>query len=139
MAIIDGLNERHLTLDDIEGAIALSEEAGWNQTARDWQLMLENGLGFGLVTENGSLVATALTLPHGCHLAWVSMVLVTKAFGKRGLTDSEPLLAHSFERVMPGRNYVASVRDFWRVCSGINAAARERVREFLSDILNVEQ
>jgi nucleotide sugar dehydrogenase len=51
----------------------------------------------------------------------------------------EPLVAHSYERVMPGRNYVASVRDFWRVCSGVNAAARERVVRFLSEVLNVEQ
>jgi nucleotide sugar dehydrogenase len=51
----------------------------------------------------------------------------------------EPLLAHSYERVMPGRNYVASVRDFWRVCSGVNATARERVVRFLSDVLNVER
>jgi hypothetical protein len=28
---------------------------------------------------------------------------------------------------MPGREYVASIRDFWRVCSGINdQAIRER-------------
>jgi nucleotide sugar dehydrogenase len=40
---------------------------------------------------------------------------------------------------MPGRHYVASVRDFWRVCSGINATARQRVDKFLSEILNVEQ
>ncbi len=85
MAIIDGLNERRLTLNDIESAVSLSEEAGWNQTARDWQLMLENGQGFGLATENGYLVATALTLPHGHHLAWISMVLVTKTFRNRGL------------------------------------------------------
>jgi nucleotide sugar dehydrogenase len=51
----------------------------------------------------------------------------------------EPLLAHSYERVMPGRNYVASVRDFWRVCSGVNGTARERVVRFLSDVLNVER
>jgi UDP-N-acetyl-D-mannosaminuronate dehydrogenase len=52
---------------------------------------------------------------------------------------SEPLLAHSYERVMPGRHYVASVRDFWRVCSGMSPAARERVVRFLSEVLNVEQ
>ncbi|HEX7550938.1 MAG TPA: UDP binding domain-containing protein [Candidatus Methylomirabilis sp.] len=52
---------------------------------------------------------------------------------------AEPLLAHSYERVMPGRNYVASVRDFWRVCSGVNATARERVVRFLSEVLNVER
>jgi nucleotide sugar dehydrogenase len=51
----------------------------------------------------------------------------------------EPLLAHSYERVMPGRHYVASVRDFWRVCSGVNAPARARVVRFLSEVLNVEQ
>jgi UDP-N-acetyl-D-glucosamine dehydrogenase len=41
--------------------------------------------------------------------------------------------------VMPGRNYVSSVRDFWRVCSGINEMAKERVRIFLSEILNVKK
>ena len=40
---------------------------------------------------------------------------------------------------MPGREYVASIRDFWRVCSGINDTARERVRTFLTEILNVEK
>jgi nucleotide sugar dehydrogenase len=38
---------------------------------------------------------------------------------------------------MPGREYVASIRDFWRVCSGINEKAREKVVKFLSEILNV--
>ena len=84
------------------------------------------------------LVLIETTVPPGTT-EYVAYPIMKKAFGKRGLTDVEPLLAHSFERVMPGRNYVASVRDFWRVCSGINATARERVREFLSDILNVEQ
>ena len=86
----------------------------------------------------GCLVLIETTVPPGTT-EYVAYPIMKKAFGKRGLTDVEPLLAHSFERVMPGRNYVASVRDFWRVCSGINATARERVREFLSDILNVEQ
>jgi nucleotide sugar dehydrogenase len=51
----------------------------------------------------------------------------------------EPLVAHSYERVMPGRHYVASVRDFWRVCSGVNARSRQRVVRFLSEVLNVEE
>jgi UDP-N-acetyl-D-glucosamine dehydrogenase len=84
------------------------------------------------------LVLIETTVPPGTT-EYVAYPIIKKAFGKRGLTDSEPLLAHSFERVMPGRNYVASVRDFWRVCSGINETARERVRKFLSEILNVEQ
>jgi nucleotide sugar dehydrogenase len=82
------------------------------------------------------LVLIETTVPPGTT-EYVAYPIIKKAFGKRGLSDCEPLLAHSFERVMPGKNYVASVRDFWRVCSGINEKARERVRVFLSEILNV--
>ena len=39
---------------------------------------------------------------------------------------------------MPGREYVASIRDFWRVCSGCNATARKRVDKFLHEVLNTE-
>jgi nucleotide sugar dehydrogenase len=83
------------------------------------------------------LVLIETTVPPGTteHIAYP---IVQRAFAERGV-HAEALLAHSYERVMPGRNYVASVRDFWRVCSGINATARQRVVAFLSDVLNVEQ
>jgi nucleotide sugar dehydrogenase len=68
----------------------------------------------------------------------VAYPIMKKAFGKRGI-KSDPLLAHSYERVMPGRNYVASIRDFWRVCSGINGEARKRVVRFLTEVLNTEK
>ena len=68
----------------------------------------------------------------------IAYPIMKKVFTRRGI-DSDPLLAHSYERVMPGRDYVASIRDFWRVCSGINAEARERVQRFLSEILNTKQ
>jgi UDP-N-acetyl-D-glucosamine dehydrogenase len=69
---------------------------------------------------------------------FVAWPIMKKAFAARGI-KSEPLLAHSFERVMPGRNYVSSIRDFWRVCSGCNAEARERVEKFLREVLNTEK
>jgi len=84
------------------------------------------------------LVLIETTVPPGTT-QYVAYPIMKKAFEQRGLKDAEPVLAHSFERVMPGRNYVASIRDFWRVCSGINPEARERVTLFLSDILNVEK
>jgi UDP-N-acetyl-D-mannosaminuronate dehydrogenase len=64
---------------------------------------------------------------------FVAWPVMKKAFASRGI-ESEPLLAHSFERVMPGKHYVSSVRDFWRVCSGCNAEAKERVEKFLKEI-----
>ncbi len=69
---------------------------------------------------------------------YVAYPILKRAFERRGI-HSEPLLAHSFERVMPGRNYVGSIRDFWRVCSGVNDESRERVVKFLSEVLNVEK
>ncbi|MFC1505007.1 nucleotide sugar dehydrogenase [Thermodesulfobacteriota bacterium] len=84
------------------------------------------------------LVLIETTVPPGTT-EYVAYPIIKKAFEKRGLQESEPLLAHSFERVMPGRNYVASIRDFWRVCSGINEEAKRRVTDFLSGVLNVER
>jgi UDP-N-acetyl-D-glucosamine dehydrogenase len=68
----------------------------------------------------------------------VAYPIMKKVFKKRGI-KSDPLLAHSYERVMPGRNYVASIRDFWRVCSGINEKAKMRVEKFLTEVLNTEK
>lgn len=68
----------------------------------------------------------------------VAYPIMKKVFKKRGI-KSDPLLAHSYERVMPGRNYVASIRDFWRVCSGINEEAKKRVVKFLTEVLNTEK
>lgn len=84
------------------------------------------------------LVLIETTVPPGTT-EYVAYPIIKKAFEQRGLAEAEPLLSHSFERVMPGRNYVASIRDFWRVCSGINPEAKQRVTRFLSDILNVEE
>jgi nucleotide sugar dehydrogenase len=84
------------------------------------------------------LVLIETTVPPGTT-EYIAYPIIKKTFQKRGLEDSEPLLAHSFERVMPGRNYVASIRDFWRVCSGINDTARDRVTKFLSDVINVDE
>ncbi|MDP6668499.1 MAG: UDP binding domain-containing protein [Candidatus Krumholzibacteria bacterium] len=67
----------------------------------------------------------------------VALPLLQEDFRKRGI-ESEPLLAHSYERVMPGREYVRSIRDFWRVCSGVNAESRRRVEKFLREVLNTE-
>jgi len=83
------------------------------------------------------LVLIETTVPPGTT-EYVAYPIIKKAFEKRNLGNAEPLLAHSFERVMPGRNYVASIRDFWRVCSGINDTAREKVVRFLSHVLNVD-
>ena len=65
----------------------------------------------------------------------IAYPILHKAFRRRGISQ-EPILAHSYERVMPGRHYVDSVRNFWRVCAGVNEASRKRVERFLTDVIN---
>jgi len=82
-----------------------------------------------------TLIETTVAPGTTEFIAWPIM---KKAFAQRCIKE-EPLLAHSFERVMPGRNYVSSIRDFWRVCSGCNPEARKRVEKFLREVLNTEK
>jgi len=68
---------------------------------------------------------------------FVAWPILKKAFAARNI-DSAPILAHSFERVMPGKEYVSSIRDFWRVCAGCDDVARDRVVTFLDQVLNTD-
>jgi UDP-N-acetyl-D-glucosamine dehydrogenase len=68
----------------------------------------------------------------------IAYPIMRKVFRKRGI-EKDPLLAHSYERVMPGKNYVASIRDFWRVCSGVTDEAKHRVVKFLNEVLHTDR
>lgn len=79
-----GISARSLREDDLRSAIALSQEVGWNQNAADWRIFLDLGHVIGLTRQDGRLVATAATLPHGGAFGWISMVLVTASERRRG-------------------------------------------------------
>ena len=68
-----------------EGIAPLSVEAGWNQVAADWRLMLGEGHAFGIRDASGTWIASALVLPLGPAISWISMVLVTRAARRQGL------------------------------------------------------
>ena len=95
---------------------------------------------FKTIAENISpeaLVLIETTVPPGTTEN-IAYPIIKKIFLSRGI-KKEPLLAHSYERVMPGKDYVASIRDFWRVCSGINSQSLERVTKFLNEVLNTDE
>jgi GNAT superfamily N-acetyltransferase len=69
----------------LDDALALSSEAGWNQEADDWRLLLREGDVFGRVRRrDGALIGSAAVLPLGKRLAWIGMVLVTADERRRG-------------------------------------------------------
>jgi GNAT superfamily N-acetyltransferase len=69
---------------DVDGVWPLSVEAGWNQVAADWLMMIAAGSAFGIQDAAGRWIASALALPLGPHVSWISMVLVTKAERRQG-------------------------------------------------------
>ncbi|MEM6884975.1 MAG: nucleotide sugar dehydrogenase [Verrucomicrobiota bacterium] len=84
-----------------------------------------------------ALVVIESTVPVGMTEKVVQPILEQ---GRRERGLSEPLLlAHCYERVMPGPRYVDSIRKFWRVYSGVNAASRKRVQAFLKRFIDTDQ
>jgi GNAT superfamily N-acetyltransferase len=72
--------------DELGDAQALVAEVGWNQTERDWRMFLDLGHVQAVRTDTGGVIATAATLPYG-GFGWISMVLVTAAWRRRGLAS----------------------------------------------------
>jgi len=83
----------------------------------------------------GALVIVEVTVPPGTCAQVVAPTLEA-ALMARGLPRDSYLLAHSYERVMPGADYFSSIVNFWRVYSGHTADAADACEAFLSRIIN---
>jgi len=84
MAATEPIDIVELGVGDAQAGLALSTEAGWNQNEADWRFFLSRGIVFGL-RDGDRLVATAALLPYSAGNAWISMVLVTAEFRRRGI------------------------------------------------------
>ena len=84
MAAIEPVDIVELGIGDAQAGLVLSTEAGWNQNEADWRYFLSKGIVFGM-RDGARLVATAALLPYSAGDAWISMVLVTADFRRRGI------------------------------------------------------
>ena len=84
MADTEHISIVELGAGDAQAGLALSTEAHWNQNEDDWRFFLTKGIVFG-VRDKARLVATAALLPYSAGNAWISMVLVTANWRRRGV------------------------------------------------------
>jgi predicted N-acetyltransferase YhbS len=97
---------RALTTADIPAGQRLREQAGWNQTADDWQRLLHwDASGCWVAEPNGPdrpcvsdgsgtwVVGTTAVTGYGSRIAWVGMVLVDEAHRRQGI--GQALLTHA--------------------------------------------
>jgi nucleotide sugar dehydrogenase len=85
----------------------------------------------------GCLVLVETTVPPGTCQKVVAPIL-EEGLARRGLPTGAYLLAHSYERVMPGENYLDSIVRFWRVYAGHTPQAAEACGQFLAKIIDVD-
>ena len=114
------------------------EEIGNVKSGEAEVIALENSI--GIIAERiqpECLVLIETTVAPGTT-EQVAYPIIKKRFEKKGI-DSEPLIAHSYERVMPGKEYVRSIKDYWRVCSGVNEESKRRVVKFLEDVIHTDR
>ena len=90
-----------LTPADTAAGLALSAAAGWNQTADDWTLFIEQGHAIGVRGADGAVIATAAAIVHSGGLGWLAMVIVHPDWRHRGLASR--LLRSSIERLRAER------------------------------------
>jgi UDP-N-acetyl-D-glucosamine dehydrogenase len=82
-------------------------------------------------------VLVETTVPPGTCENIVKPILDEKLL-KRCLSTSNYILGHSYERVMPGPDYVDSISSYPRVYSGVDKKSADKIEFFLRTIINTE-
>lgn len=85
----------------------------------------------------GTLVVIETTVPPG-SMEKVIYPIFKEVFAKRKLDINKLFLGHSYERVMPGKKYIDSIINFYRVYSGINRRSKKMTKEFLKSFTNTK-
>ena len=84
----------------------------------------------------GSLVIVETTVPPGTTERVVAPELA-RELAARALPEDALLLAHSYERVMPGEQYLDSLVSYWRCYAGTTPEAADACERFLSQVIDV--
>ena len=84
------------------------------------------------------LILVETTVPPGTCKK-VAYPLIKECLLNRKLAIDKFKLGHSYERVMPGPNYIDSIQNFYRVYSGIDEKSAISVEKFLRTIISTEK
>jgi UDP-N-acetyl-D-glucosamine dehydrogenase len=88
------------------------------------------------ISEN-VLCIVETTVPPGTT-EQVIYPIFKKIFKKRNLDITKFYLAHSYERVMPGKNYLNSIVNYYRVYSGLNTLSEKKAKKFFESFINTK-
>jgi nucleotide sugar dehydrogenase len=81
------------------------------------------------------LVLVETTVPPGTCMKVVKPI-IEEELRKRHLSVDKIKIGHSYERVMPGPEYINSIKNFYRVYSGIDENSAQETEKFLKTIIS---
>jgi UDP-N-acetyl-D-glucosamine dehydrogenase len=85
-----------------------------------------------------SLILVETTVPPGTCINVVKPI-IDSALEERNLSSKKYKLSHSYERVMPGPEYINSIRSYPRVYSGVDSKSADAAEKFLKTIIDTDK
>ena len=80
---------RRMAAADVDAAMRLSTDAGWNQTRADWlRLLTWQPGGCAVACCDDVVVGTVTTTAYGDQLGWIGMMLVDPQYRRRGIATA---------------------------------------------------
>lgn len=89
------------------------------------------------VCKSDILLLVETTVPPGTCQKIVKPIF-DEEFENRGIANHVKI-GHSYERVMPGPNYLDSIKNFYRVYAGINEESANATEQFLKTIISTDE
>ncbi len=84
------------------------------------------------------LILVETTVPPGTCIKIVKPIIEEELI-KRQLSVDKIKIGHSYERVMPGPEYINSIKNFYRVYSGIDKNSAVETEKFLKTIISTKE
>ena len=84
------------------------------------------------------LILVETTVPPGTCMKVVKPI-IEEELRKRQLSVDKIKIGHSYERVMPGPEYINSIKNFYRVYSGIDENSALATEKFLKTIISTKE
>lgn len=88
--------------------------------------------------KENALILVETTVPPGTCMKVVKPIMEDELI-KRGLSVDKIKIGHSYERVMPGPEYINSIKNFYRVFSGVDENSAIETERFLKTIISTKE
>lgn len=91
---------------------------------------------FEKISQNTLIILESTVPPGTCeNYIYPSLLRILK---KRKVDHKKVYFAYSYERVMPGSDYLKSITNYWRVYSGINSISKKKCKKFYETLIDIK-